>query len=186
VANIAAVTRLRLLTKSGWAIWFVFLMLAVVLFIALAFYYAGRSDRLGSNGVEATATVTEKFFYENDPGLNRVVIDGYNFAYEWLLADGTTHRYVAGFDTEAPWNEINVGDTAQVTYLPSNPNNHDSPWGTQAETVDLWVGAAVMTVLLGLVTLPIALWRVRPVDSDEPAQGEDGELAIPDSEPTGS
>jgi len=164
--------------------WFVLIMLALALFVALAFYYAGRSDRLSSNGVEATATVTEKFVFANDPGLNRVETVGYNFAYEWLLADGTTHRYVTGFDTEGPWNQIAIGDTAQVTYLPSNPDNHNSPWGTQDETVDLWIGAAFLTVLLGLVTLPIALWRVRPVDSDEPAQGEDGELAIPDSEPT--
>jgi len=159
-------------------------MLAVVLFSALAFYYAGRSDRLSSNGVETTATVTEKFVFANDPGLNRVETVGYNFAYEWLLTDGTTHRYVTGFDTEGRWNQITIGDTARVTYLPSNPDNHNSPWGTQDETVDLWIGAAVLTALLALITFPIALWRIGPVNSDDPAQGEDGGVPISDNEPT--
>lgn len=164
--------RVQKLFKSQWPILLGILLILVVVFIGLAIFYDGRASELDDVGVAATATVTDKFESERvvDNSQTEVSLD---FSYEWELLDGSTHRHVAAIP-DGDWNAVTIGETADVFYNPDNPAQHNSPWGTQSEVADLWIGMAMLAFLLFLFLLPIGLWRVgrTPAEPDTDLVGD--------------
>ena len=158
--------RIKRLWQTQWRIGLGVIIAFFVLSVGLSLFYGSRASELEAVGVEAQATVTDKFTNE-DIDSEGLVTTSLNFSYEWLLEDGSTHRFVAPIPG-GEWEAISIGDSGPVVYNPENPNQHDSPWGTQNEVADMWLGFAVLAFLAFLIVFAVGLWRTGRAPRDTP------------------